>query len=55
MMDEVRADPLVQKLLEKFPGAEIVSVRDRQAVADAEADALPLDQDPATDESEDKD
>jgi DNA polymerase III subunit gamma/tau len=29
VMDEVRADPLVKRVLERFPGAEIVGVRDR--------------------------
>jgi len=29
MMDEVRADPLVKRVLDRFPGAEIVGVRDR--------------------------
>jgi DNA polymerase-3 subunit gamma/tau len=32
MLDEVRADPLVRQLLERFPGAEIVGVRERSAV-----------------------
>ena len=29
LLDEARADPLVQKLLQRFPGAEIVGVRER--------------------------
>jgi DNA polymerase-3 subunit gamma/tau len=28
LMDEVRADPLVREVLEKFPGAEIIGVRE---------------------------
>jgi DNA polymerase-3 subunit gamma/tau len=32
LMEEVRADPLVKSVLDRFPGAEIVSVRERQAV-----------------------
>jgi DNA polymerase-3 subunit gamma/tau len=30
LLDEARADPLVQKVLERFPGAEIVGVREKQ-------------------------
>jgi DNA polymerase-3 subunit gamma/tau len=33
VLEQVRADPLVKKLLERFPGAEIVEVRDRAAPA----------------------
>jgi len=29
LFDEARADPLVQKVLQRFPGAEIVGVRER--------------------------
>jgi DNA polymerase-3 subunit gamma/tau len=29
LLDEARADPLVQKVLERFPGAEIVGVREK--------------------------
>jgi DNA polymerase-3 subunit gamma/tau len=35
LFDEARADPLVQKVLQRFPGAEIVSVRERGVQADA--------------------
>jgi DNA polymerase-3 subunit gamma/tau len=31
LMQEVEADPLVRRVLERFPGAEIVSVRERSA------------------------
>jgi DNA polymerase III subunit gamma/tau len=46
VMDEVRADPLVRKVLDRFPGAEIVSVRERGAErgdgnTSEEADDLP--------------
>ncbi len=44
----VRADPLVQAVLERFPGAEIVAVRPREIeppTAEPEFDALPIDPD----------
>ena len=34
LMEEVRADPLVRQVLERFPGAEIVGVRERSAAAE---------------------
>ena len=34
MMEEVRADPLVREVLERFPGAEIVDVRERGGGSD---------------------
>jgi DNA polymerase-3 subunit gamma/tau len=34
MLEEVRADPLVRHVLDRFPGAEIVSVRERSAAED---------------------
>ena len=37
----VRADPLVQSVLERFPGAEIVSVRSTGDDADALSDVAP--------------
>ncbi len=37
LLDEARADPLVRKLLDRFPGAEIVSVRERATQAEVEA------------------
>jgi DNA polymerase-3 subunit gamma/tau len=37
----VRADPLVQAVLARFPGAEIVNVRRRGAVDDAAGAAMP--------------
>jgi len=37
VMAEVRADPLVARLLDRFPGAEIVNVRDRNAPAGRKA------------------
>ena len=39
LFDEARADPLVQKLLQRFPGAEIVSVRERGVEVEPEPDA----------------
>jgi len=44
MMEEVRADPLVREVLERFPGAEIVAVRERSQAPDedmADSDATP--------------
>jgi DNA polymerase-3 subunit gamma/tau len=41
MVRGVRGDPLVQKVLEKFPGAEIVAVRERDAPAAPADDAMP--------------
>jgi DNA polymerase-3 subunit gamma/tau len=38
LFDEARADPLVQKVLQRFPGAEIVSVRERGVQAEAVAE-----------------
>jgi DNA polymerase-3 subunit gamma/tau len=49
----VRADPLVQSVLARFPGAEIVDVRRADAAANA-PEALPNDLlPPADDERED--
>ena len=42
MMQDVRADPLVKAVLERFPGAEIVEVRQR-AIEGGPADAGPYD------------
>jgi DNA polymerase-3 subunit gamma/tau len=42
LMEEVRADPLVRRVLERFPGAEIVDVRDRAGAEDAEEAPLPV-------------
>jgi DNA polymerase-3 subunit gamma/tau len=44
LMQEIRADPLVKSVLDRFPGAEIVSVRDRQAV-ELTAETSPSDED----------
>jgi DNA polymerase-3 subunit gamma/tau len=52
LFDEARADPLVQKLLQRFPGAEIVSVRERGIQA-SEVAPEPLD-DVAARETEDE-
>ena len=41
LMDEVRADPLVRQVLERFPGAEIVSVRERAVATVDDADEAP--------------
>ncbi len=51
LLEEVSADPLVRQVLEKFPGAEIVAVRERSAGAhDDQAEAVePIDA-PAEDE-----
>lgn len=51
----VRADPLVQAVLERFPGAEIVAVRPReieQPTAEPEFDAIPIDPDDDDSDSE---
>jgi DNA polymerase-3 subunit gamma/tau len=37
VMEEVRADPLVREVLERFPGAEIVAVRERSAATGDQA------------------
>jgi hypothetical protein len=29
LLEEVRTDPLVRQVLDRFPGAEIIAVRDR--------------------------
>jgi DNA polymerase-3 subunit gamma/tau len=34
ILEDVRADPLVREVLQRFPGAEIVDVRERRNVAD---------------------
>jgi DNA polymerase-3 subunit gamma/tau len=41
LMDEVRADPLVRQVLERFPGAEIVGVRERTAMVAEDAGIAP--------------
>jgi DNA polymerase-3 subunit gamma/tau len=38
---DVRADPLVQAVLAKFPGAEIVAVRNTETTAAADMDEPP--------------
>ncbi|HEY7972627.1 MAG TPA: DNA polymerase III subunit gamma/tau, partial [Xanthobacteraceae bacterium] len=50
--NDVRADPLVQAVLAKFPGAEIVAVRNAEAEIAAPADA---DEPPPLDEIPDYD
>jgi DNA polymerase-3 subunit gamma/tau len=45
LMRGVRSDPLVQSVLERFPGAEIVDVRRTEAVPELPID-MPLDPDP---------
>ena len=53
MLEEVEADPLVRKVLDRFPGAEIVAVRERGSAPD---DAAPDDigeDAPAPDNDED--
>ncbi len=45
LMRGVRSDPLVQSVLERFPGAEIVDVRRTEAVPELPTD-MPLDPDP---------
>ena len=42
MLAEVRDDPTVKQLLDRFPGAEIVSVRDRAVEEPDPALADPL-------------
>jgi DNA polymerase-3 subunit gamma/tau len=46
MENDVRADPLVQAVLAKFPGAEIVAVRQPEAALPHGADAPPFDEMP---------
>ncbi len=51
----VRADPLVQAVLERFPGAEIVAVRPRETeppVAEPEFEAIPINPDDEDNDSE---
>jgi DNA polymerase-3 subunit gamma/tau len=45
LKDGVRADPLVQAVLAKFPGAEIVAVRAPPGAAATNAEELPLNAD----------
>jgi DNA polymerase-3 subunit gamma/tau len=50
LMEEVRSDPLVRHVLDRFPGAQIVGVREREADADRPTpepslDAVPADTD----------
>jgi DNA polymerase-3 subunit gamma/tau len=45
IMEEVRADPLVQKVLQRFPGAEIVSVRERGVRTETGPEPTSLDPD----------
>jgi len=45
LKDNVRADPLVQAVLSRFPGAEIVDVRPPAGSADAVGDEVPPDSD----------
>ncbi len=40
VIEEVSADPIVRQVLEKFPGAEIVAVRERAATADEPVEAF---------------
>jgi DNA polymerase-3 subunit gamma/tau len=54
LLEEARADPLVQKVLQRFPGAEIVGVRERQVQTEAGAGPDRLDAD-ATGEAEGED
>ena len=42
LKDDVRGDPLVQAVLKRFPGAEIVDVRPPPGAPAANADELPL-------------
>ena len=51
----VRADPLVQAVLERFPGAEIVAVRPRETeppIAEPEFEAIPINPDDEDNDSE---
>jgi DNA polymerase-3 subunit gamma/tau len=51
----VRGDPLVQAVLERFPGAEIVAVRPReveQPMAEPEFEAIPINPDDEDNDSE---
>jgi len=40
VLEEVSADPIVRQVLEKFPGAEIVAVRERAATPDEPVEAF---------------
>jgi DNA polymerase III subunit gamma/tau len=42
LKDDVRGDPLVQAVLKRFPGAEIVDVRPPPAAPETNADEMPL-------------
>jgi DNA polymerase-3 subunit gamma/tau len=42
LKDTVRSDPLVQAVLSRFPGAEIVDVRPPAGAPSVEGDELPL-------------
>jgi DNA polymerase-3 subunit gamma/tau len=52
LLEEVRADPLVREVLTRFPGAEIVDVRERRSAAEAAGDEAAASgaAEPATDE-----
>ncbi|MGH6923202.1 MAG: DNA polymerase III subunit gamma/tau [Propylenella sp.] len=52
LMEEMRADPLVREVFTRFPGAEIVDVRERPSASDASGDEAAAGgaAEPATDE-----
>jgi DNA polymerase-3 subunit gamma/tau len=52
LLDEVRADPLVKTVLDRFPGAEIVGVRERSAPEMADEAPTLLPGEPVPDDSE---
>jgi DNA polymerase III subunit gamma/tau len=51
MKDGVRGDPLVQAVLERFPGAEIVDVRAPGPTSEPTSEMPPLDSDVAGDDT----
>ncbi len=52
LFDEASADPLVRQVLERFPGAEIVGVRERITEPDDAADAIDAESPDAADADE---
>jgi DNA polymerase-3 subunit gamma/tau len=52
LKDNVRTDPLVQAVLQRFPGAEIVDVRPPAGVAAAEGEGAPGEGDAAPGDEE---
>ena len=51
LRNEVAAHPLVQEVLEAFPGATVTAVRERFAAEESAADEPPAELDPADETS----